>query len=460
MATADAMIADVVAHPDDDAPRLVYADWLLEQDDPSERDRGEFIQLSCELAKLDDADAGVRAPKVRRAMELLGKHELVWADAMLAPLPSRRITGSDVDWTWSRGFIERYRMGGITGVFRMGELEKVTKRTPIRDVWVSCAGDDTTREFLNRPWLSSLRSLSVEFRVLADTLRAFFSTKALHQLEHLAVSFNDQRQIHVLAQHAAAFTKLKSFEVTFSPDESVQKEQHDALASLAFGPRLKHFGVTTSYDSLDRYLQLPFPIESLRISADSSGRVIQQLADQRRAFPSLRALDITRNNARFSLSWTFDHLDALLQSRGGFRSLKLGRPDSVAGFERVMEREAMRSLEVLHLRYGVRFADREAEVIAQSPQLTRLRELEISNSELTSAGAKALLDSPRLQTLRRLSLRGNHRIGASIFASAKGFEELELLDLRDNAIPERGAAAERLRKRFGAAARVGYDPVG
>ncbi|MBL8910939.1 MAG: hypothetical protein JNM17_09580 [Archangium sp.] len=64
-----------------------------------------------------------------------------------------------------------------------------------------------------------------------------------------------------------------------------------------------------------------------------------------------------------------------------------------------------------------------------------------------------------MQSLRRFSLRGNHRIGASIFASAKGFEELELLDLRDNSIPEKGSAAERLRKRFGAAARVGYDPV-
>ena len=36
-------IAAICAAPDDDGPRLVYADWLLERSDP----RGELIQLDC-----------------------------------------------------------------------------------------------------------------------------------------------------------------------------------------------------------------------------------------------------------------------------------------------------------------------------------------------------------------------------------------------------------------------------
>jgi uncharacterized protein (TIGR02996 family) len=39
--------------PGDDAPRLVYADWLEEQGDPL----GRFIRVQCELAKLSDSDA-------------------------------------------------------------------------------------------------------------------------------------------------------------------------------------------------------------------------------------------------------------------------------------------------------------------------------------------------------------------------------------------------------------------
>ena len=38
----DALFAEVWAHPDDDSPREVLADWLLEQGDP----RGEYIGLS------------------------------------------------------------------------------------------------------------------------------------------------------------------------------------------------------------------------------------------------------------------------------------------------------------------------------------------------------------------------------------------------------------------------------
>ena len=43
----DALLADIYANPDDDAPRLVYADLLLERDDP----RGELIRLQLERGR-------------------------------------------------------------------------------------------------------------------------------------------------------------------------------------------------------------------------------------------------------------------------------------------------------------------------------------------------------------------------------------------------------------------------
>jgi uncharacterized protein (TIGR02996 family) len=45
--TEDKLLAEVYASPDDDAPRLVYADWLQERDDP----RGEFIALQIARAR-------------------------------------------------------------------------------------------------------------------------------------------------------------------------------------------------------------------------------------------------------------------------------------------------------------------------------------------------------------------------------------------------------------------------
>src|SRR5688500_16170422 len=46
MATAQAFLDAIVDAPDDDAPRLVYADWL---DDHGDADRAEFIRAQCEL---------------------------------------------------------------------------------------------------------------------------------------------------------------------------------------------------------------------------------------------------------------------------------------------------------------------------------------------------------------------------------------------------------------------------
>jgi uncharacterized protein (TIGR02996 family) len=52
MSDDTAFLHAVIEHPDDDGPRLVYADWLDEQGDP----RGEFIRVQCELARLGSTE--------------------------------------------------------------------------------------------------------------------------------------------------------------------------------------------------------------------------------------------------------------------------------------------------------------------------------------------------------------------------------------------------------------------
>src|SRR6185369_13035646 len=52
MSIDDEFIQTIIADPDDDMPRLVYADWLDEQGDS----RGEFIRIQCELAKMPEDD--------------------------------------------------------------------------------------------------------------------------------------------------------------------------------------------------------------------------------------------------------------------------------------------------------------------------------------------------------------------------------------------------------------------
>ena len=46
MTDRDALLAAITANPDEDTPRLIYADWLQENGEP---DRAEFIRLQCRL---------------------------------------------------------------------------------------------------------------------------------------------------------------------------------------------------------------------------------------------------------------------------------------------------------------------------------------------------------------------------------------------------------------------------
>ncbi len=66
-----AFLAAILDAPDDDAPRLIYADWLDEQ---GQCERAEFIRVQCEYDQ--HCDPHERAPKWealrRRAEELLG----------------------------------------------------------------------------------------------------------------------------------------------------------------------------------------------------------------------------------------------------------------------------------------------------------------------------------------------------------------------------------------------------
>ena len=82
----------VLAAPDDDAPRLVYADWLLERGDP----RGELIATQIALAaNPDDAALGARE------RELMTAHRETWI------APSRTMQPQ-----FRNGFIEQILVGG------------------------------------------------------------------------------------------------------------------------------------------------------------------------------------------------------------------------------------------------------------------------------------------------------------------------------------------------------------
>ncbi len=87
----------ILDDPENDAPRLIYADWLEENGDPA---RAEFIRVQCEMARLDEYDPQ-RIDFRCRADVLLRKHRKEWTKGIPKHINKYR---------FERGFLYHIRM--------------------------------------------------------------------------------------------------------------------------------------------------------------------------------------------------------------------------------------------------------------------------------------------------------------------------------------------------------------
>lgn len=98
MSAEPALLSAVRDRPDDDTPRLAYADWL---DDGGDAARAEFVRVQVALARLPDAHPD-RPALEDREHDLLAAHEPAWlgvpADAVF-------------EWEWERGFLNEVACG-------------------------------------------------------------------------------------------------------------------------------------------------------------------------------------------------------------------------------------------------------------------------------------------------------------------------------------------------------------
>src|SRR5262249_54258369 len=87
-----ALLACIREAPEDDAPRLVLADWLEDHGRP---EHAELIRVQCQLARLPEDDPG-RTGLARRERELL-EGSAGW----LGPVPAQAR-----DWRLERGLLQ------------------------------------------------------------------------------------------------------------------------------------------------------------------------------------------------------------------------------------------------------------------------------------------------------------------------------------------------------------------
>jgi uncharacterized protein (TIGR02996 family) len=157
----DAFLQAILENPDDDGPRLVFADWL---DDHGRPERAEFIRVQCELARMAVFNERRRYLQARQERLLLA-HGQKWLrqDWPLASNPT--LHGR----TFARGFVSELAVCG-------------------RDLW-----DAGVRALVAAPTAAHLTSLDLrKNRVGAAGVKALAGCRHLARLTFLELVLGHQ----------------------------------------------------------------------------------------------------------------------------------------------------------------------------------------------------------------------------------------------------------------------------
>jgi uncharacterized protein (TIGR02996 family) len=153
MSTERDLLRAIRDNPDEDTPRLMYADYLDEEGFAA---RAEFVRAQIERARLPDGDPRRNALEDREH-ELLAEHECAWLGA--APDEMDELA----DWRFDRGFVHEV---AASPVFMRGPGSALCASHPVRR-WRVTSGDrgvnfpEDLKEAGQRGWAARLEALDL-----------------------------------------------------------------------------------------------------------------------------------------------------------------------------------------------------------------------------------------------------------------------------------------------------------
>lgn len=221
---------------------------------------------------------------------------------------------------------------------------------------------------------------------------------------------------------------------------STERAKHQAIAHTELvrirSARMAY--LIAHYGTVDREV----PLVGLIVEPPNSPEELQRFAD-------LPLLDRVRE-LELECGWSVVDAARLLGSQrlAGLTSLwiedSVGFADAAPMFTAAI-RPALRTL-CLAGYIDTDFDDRAAEVLADSPSIAGLEELQLWNCNLRTAGARAIARSPHLAALRSLALGGGHghtqnEIGAegcAALAETSALPRLESIELGFNHVGDSG----------------------
>lgn len=360
---AEAFLQRIRAYPDDDAQRLIFADWLDEEGDP----RGRFIRVQLALATLSENDRA-RPALLAEERQLLAVHRDAWE----APL--RGLVSGPV---FRRGFIDEVKVEAkqflrhaheifnaapVRHVHLLdvgGSLPAVTQcpylsRLAALTVYAQHAGEPLARAVARSPHLSSLRALHLGRNRFADDAVEHLATSPhLAALEELDLSENEIGETGARALagslHLVNLKRLELRENRLGPSGA------EALASSDRLGALRKLGLSDNDIGSPR-------LQSLARAAD---------------LLKVPVLDLALNGL------THTSLQAIF-----------ARPPAAV------------RLEELHLGANA-LDDAGAAVLAHCPHLAHLTALTLPSCNIGNEGARLLANSPHLNRVHLLDLSNN-----------------------------------------------------
>jgi len=250
-----ALLAAVLDAPESDQPRLVYADYLLERDDP----RGELITVQCALGT---ATGEARERLVERERELLADHGRAWSEAVT----------KEGKLKFMRGFAHVWKVAPN----RLHTCAAaVFAREPIRVV------DLSQGDLLNRPPPNMMRAFTCP------------ELSRVHRLELRRITFHRDQFATVAA--CPYLANLRALDLTYVPLSLV------TMAALTSNPTftkletLRLVGIKFDLRLVDALARAPFigTLRSLDLSKSTIGVDGIVALSKTKAFSGLKELLLT-----------------------------------------------------------------------------------------------------------------------------------------------------------------------
>jgi uncharacterized protein (TIGR02996 family) len=368
-ADEEGLLRDICQRPEDDVPRLVYADWLEEHNQP---ERAEFIRVQCRLTRIDEYDPERPHLQWRERQLLTDARKKTWGELPVKPVKQR---------AFRRGFIDEVSLYASRFLERADELfAKVPLRT-VRPMRIGPVWD----ELLASPHLLRLRGLALYNSHLSQKRsRALAASEQLAGLHELNLGANEPMGAAGFgailgSRHLGNLRRL---------DLNTNRVGNDALAAFIGNDNFPHL----------RRLDLTVN----NIGPEGVGHLAR--ADW---LSRLEHMDLSRNPLG-------DEGARRLVESGilaGHKKLQLGLIGlTTEGARALVNSPHLRELTELHLE-ELWFEDGDFLLAAaQSTRLDNVRELELwgsgarESSVVTTAGVKALVHSPLAARLRVLRL--------------------------------------------------------